>query len=299
LYDTWDDFTPAPGGPPLAGLAVAHSTDGGASWQVAYAAQAPVISQCPSDPAAVSYSQYLGAQPFVDPSNGTLVVAAEKITAPCPTSAGAPSNTPQPSAEVIFVSTDGGQHFGPEVKVADITASFATGVLALAPGRFMRNAEFPTLAMLGRDLYLAWNDGRSGRSHILISRSSDGTTWSSPTSVTVGTGDELQPALSSDGSSLQVLYYQRNQNNTLDVLVASSADGSIFSARRVTTQSSPGALTFPQADPAIAQTYMGDYIANVAAGGRRYYAWGDNRDTVTNFLYPQGRPDPNVYFARQ
>ena len=83
------------------------------------------------------------------------------------------------------------------------------------------------------------------------------------------------------------------------MLVASSTDGATFSARRVTTQSFPGALTFPQSDPVIAQAYMGDYIQNVAAGGHRYYAWGDNRDTVTNFLYPQGRPDPDVFFAKQ
>jgi hypothetical protein len=200
---------------------------------------------------------------------------------------------------VIFVSTDGGLHFGPEVKVADVTFSFPQGALELAPGRFVRNLEFPTLGLLGSSLYLAWNDGRSGQSHILISRSSDGTTWSSPASVTAGAGDELQPALSSDGSSLQVLYYERNQDNTLDTVVASSGDGASFHAQRVTTQSFPGALTFPQADPVIAQTYMGDYIANVAAGGHRYYAWGDNRDTLTDFLYPRGRPDPNVFFARQ
>jgi hypothetical protein len=43
---------------------------------------------------------------------------------------------------------------------------------------------------------------------------------------------------------------------------------------------------------------MGDYVANVSAGGHRYLAWGDNRDRVTNWLWPQGRPDPDVFFAR-
>ncbi|MEA2546976.1 MAG: hypothetical protein QOI09_2249, partial [Chloroflexota bacterium] len=31
----------------------------------------------------------------------------------------------------------------------------------------------------------------------------------------------------------------------------------------------------------------------------QYFAWGDNRDKVTNFLWPAGRNDPNIYFARQ
>ena len=44
---------------------------------------------------------------------------------------------------------------------------------------------------------------------------------------------------------------------------------------------------------------MGDYIANVSDGSHQYFAWGDNRDTVTDFLYPNGRSDPDVFFARQ
>jgi hypothetical protein len=29
------------------------------------------------------------------------------------------------------------------------------------------------------------------------------------------------------------------------------------------------------------------------------FAWGDNRDIVRDFLFPNGRNDPNVYFAVQ
>lgn len=312
LYDAWDDFSLASaavaggggggggGGAQveMSGLAVARSIDAGGHWTVTYAAKVPVVQTCPNDPNAIAVTQYFGAQPFVDRATGTLFVASEKISETCPSTPGAPSN-PETLSQVIFASTDGGQHFGPEVKVADAVFSFATGRLELAPGRVMRNADFPTVAMLGSDLFVVWNDGRSGRSHIMLSRSSDGTHWSAPAAVTSGIGDELQPAISSDGTSLQVLYYHRNPNNTLDVHVASSTDGSTFTFERVTDRSFPGALTFPQADPVIAQQYMGDYIANVAAGGRRFYAWGDNRDTVTNFLYPQGRPDPDVFLARR
>jgi len=44
---------------------------------------------------------------------------------------------------------------------------------------------------------------------------------------------------------------------------------------------------------------MGDYIANVGSGSHVYFAWGDNRDTVTDFTFPQGRNDPDVFFAKQ
>jgi hypothetical protein len=37
----------------------------------------------------------------------------------------------------------------------------------------------------------------------------------------------------------------------------------------------------------------------VSDGGHLYLAWGDNRDKVTNFLYPKGRNDPDVFFAKR
>jgi hypothetical protein len=310
LYDAWDDFSVASadaegggggggGGPvQLSGLAVARSIDAGGHWSVTYAAHVPLLQPCPGNPRASAFTQYLGAQPFVDPATGVLFVASEKISVTCPSSPTAPPN-PRTLSQVVFASTDGGQHFGPGTKIADAVFSLPSGALELAPGRLMRNADFPTLAMLGSSLFAAWNDGRTGRSHIVLSRSSDGVHWSGPVAVTSGSGDELQPAMSSDGANLEIAYYHRNPDNTLDVHLASSSDGSSFTFRRVTDRSFPGALTFPQADPVIAPAYMGDYIANVAAAGHRYFAWGDNRDVVTDLLYPQGRPDPDVFLARQ
>jgi hypothetical protein len=65
----------------------------------------------------------------------------------------------------------------------------------------------------------------------------------------------------------------------------------------VTTQSFPGVYNNPNFDPIIASAYMGDFIGSVSSCGHQYFAWGDNRDVVTNFLWPNGRHDPNVYFA--
>ena len=67
----------------------------------------------------------------------------------------------------------------------------------------------------------------------------------------------------------------------------------------MTTTSSRGTLTVPPSDPLLAIGYMGDYIANVSAGGHQYLTWGDNRDKVLNFLWPAGRNDPDVFFARR
>jgi hypothetical protein len=121
--------------------------------------------------------------------------------------------------------------------------------------------------------------------------------------VTSGTSDEAQPSITGDSSGLHILYYEitpvGDGTSMLDVLVSNSADGSSFGAKRITTQSFPGVFTFPQFDPIIAFTYMGDYIASASSGGHQFFAWGDNRDVVNSFLWPSGRHDPDVFFAKQ
>ena len=119
--------------------------------------------------------------------------------------------------------------------------------------------------------------------------------------ITSGTNDEVQPAMSAD-TGLHIAYYRiatdTSGNGLLDVMASNSTNGRTFKVQRVTSQSFPGVFTLPQFDPIIAFTYMGDYIANVSDGTHQYMAWGDNRDIVTNFLWPAGRHDLTS-FARQ
>lgn len=301
LVDTWDDvtvnFDPNTGNfTVLSGLTVAHSTDGGKTWSAVYADQIPIFTS--SD--FCSFHQYIGAQPIVGP-DGTVYVAALRVDVNDPTCSGAPET----ESESIFASHDGGATFGPGVKIADVTPSTGVpfGAFVLGPGQFMRNAEFPTLAFLGSTLYATWNDGGdgSGHSHIRLAKSTDGgATWST-SFVTSGSNDEAQPSLSADASGLHILYYEISPagdgTSVLDAFVSDSSDGSSFTATRVSNQSFPGVFTVPQFDPIIAFAYMGDYISGVSSGGHQYFAWGDNRDIVTNFLWPQGRHDPDVFFA--
>ena len=294
VYVAWDDFVfDRNTFTAKNGLPVSHSYDGGATWQVVYA------NQLIQPNFGCSFSQYIGANPLVDSRNGTLYVSTEKIV-----ENNDACNFPPPPinwSEVIFKSTDGGQTFGPETTVSDVTSSSPTGLFKLGEHQYMRNLEFPSTGIDGAgNVYVTWNDGRSGNSHVLLSKSPDGgATWGAPTSVTSGANDEMQPSLSIDGSGLHDLYYMRNADNTLDVVVANSGDGgATWSYKRVTSQSFPGVFTFPQLDPVIATAYMGDYIANVSNGGSQYFAWGDNRNIVTNFIWPQGRHDADVFFAR-
>lgn len=288
LYVAWDDVSLGSTGAGFTGLPVARSTDGGASWQVSYADRSPL-----PPPSSCSLQQYIGAQPIVNPNNGTLYVAAEKITVTDPNCTGGTTTF----SEWIFRSTDGGATFGAGTKIASVTPSVPNGLLGLAPGQYMRNLEFPTLAFFHNALYVAWNDGGLGASHIRLARSTNGGTAWSLSWATQGANDEVQPVLSAD-TALHLLYYRRNGDNTLDVFNSDSTNGSAFVTKRVTTQSFPGVFTIPPFDPVTPFAYMGDYIANISDGSHPYFAWGDNRDTVTNFMWPHGRHDPNVYFAK-
>lgn len=288
LYVGWDDFVLDPNtGATTTGLPVARSTDHGRSWSLHYA------DQIANDPSSCSFAQYLGAQPVVDPANGTLYVAAEKIAVTDPDCTGGQVAFSQ----VLFRSTDGGSTFGSAVVVGQVTSVPA---LELGPGMIVRTAEFPVLAVRGGRLWIAWNDAALGRSHIRFGTSSNGgATWSLGWASS-GTSDQIQPALAVDAHGLHLAYYQRNPNNTLDTVAADSTDsGSHFAAKALTTDPFPGVRTVPQFDPQLGFGYMGDYIAAVSDGAHLYYAWGDNRNRIVNFTHPAGRNDPDVFFARR
>jgi hypothetical protein len=297
LYDVWDDFTVDPNTfAELSGLPVAHSTDGGRTWTISYASQVSLF-----DPSGTScsFSQYIGAQPLV--AGGTIFDAAELISVNDPNCVGAAPTF----SEAVFASKDGGSTWtaGAVIPITSSTPQ-GFGVFQLGTAQFMRNLEFPTLASFKGNVYMAWNDGGdgSGHSHIRLAQLDSSGQVSKTSFITGGTNDEVQPAISAD-SALHIAYYQistdASGNGQLDVFVSNSNNGNSFKVQRVTSQSFPGVFTLPQFDPVIASTYMGDYIANVSDGQHQYIAWGDNRDIVTNFLWPNGRHDPDVFLARQ
>ncbi len=295
VYIAWDNFGCDDTGC-FEGLVLARSGDSGANWTTSYVDKHYDIFD--EENPNCSFQQYIGAQPLVDPKDGTLYVAAERFVVDDPTCEGGTASQDQS----MFVSTDGGANFGNRLKIADVTPATEFGAVNLGPGQFMRTVEFPTMAISKGALYVAWNNGSnatSDHSHIRLAKSTNhGSTWN-VSWATTGSNDEFQPALSADSDGLHLLYYQRNADNTLDVNLGNSSNGSNFNKKRVTTKSSPGVITVPQFDPIIAWGYMGDYIANVADGSHLYLAWGDNRDKVVNQLWPSGRNDPNVYFAKQ
>jgi BNR repeat-like domain len=287
VYAVWDDSSFDFGSGAFAqGLAVARSTDRGKDWELRYADRAF------SDPDSCSFRQYQGAQPLVDPANGVLYVAAERAVVTDPSCNGGTVSV----QEVLFKSKDGGRTFGPATTIADVTQ---VGGLDLGQGRVVRTAEFPVLTLHGGRLWAAWNALVGGRSHIMLAWSTNGGTNWSTSIATSGTTDEIQPALASDGNGVHLAYYQRNGNDSFDLVASDTVDGFHFRSTRITSTSFPVVVTVPQFDPVVAFGYMGDYVSVVSDGKSQYFAWGDNRDRVTNFLHPQGRHDPDVFFARR
>src|SRR5206468_2267842 len=103
----------------------------------------------PNGPPDCSFHQYIGAQSITG-TDGTLYVASLRIDATDPTCSGAPVT----ESEYIFASHDNGATFGGGVKIANVSSSTGPfGAFILGPAQYMRNLEFPTLAVRGSSLY--------------------------------------------------------------------------------------------------------------------------------------------------
>jgi hypothetical protein len=138
---------------------------------------------------------------------------------------------------------------------------------------------------------------------VFLVRSTDqGRTWSAPLRVNddATTNNQWMPcvAVAANGVVGVMFYDRRNDpaNLDTDVYLAQSFDGglSFLPNRRITDVSFPisrNDLTDP--NPFDLILFYEDYNRMVARGNEFYMVWADSRDTVG------GRPDPNIYFARQ
>ena len=186
------------------------------------------------------------------------------------------------------------------MKIASVTEAVPNGLLFLGPGRYMRDLEFPAIALRGNAIYVAWNDGACGPQphparHLHRRRAHLGGVVRHPRLRATRSSRRCRPMPAASTCSTTSAI----PTTPSTCWSATPRTAPAFATKRVTTQSFPGTLTIPQFDPIIAFGYMGDYIANVSDGSHQYFAWGDNRDTVTDFLYPNGRNDPDVFFAKQ
>lgn len=193
-------------------ILVARSTDCGQTWT-----KPTKLSE--------SYQVNQGTALAVDPRNGTLYVAWREF-----------SSSSSPNAILVAQSSDGGNSFSKVTTVQSLPdfnpstpanpAFFDQGISATS----FRSNAYPALAVDGNGVvYLAWAQrGINGNSdaRIVLSTSSDGTTWSAPQPIdnsavadnagnTFTRGSQLMPSLTVAGGKVMALYYDQREDHTV------------------------------------------------------------------------------------
>jgi hypothetical protein len=203
-------------------------------------------------------------------------------------------------------SPDGGLRFRRRTEIATpspvgtISAPLScTNTLQFGPGRYVRVQEFPMIAIgPSGAVFVTYNSGDGpGGSSIRVARSDDGgQSWFTKTVRSHATA--FMPAIAANAHGVDIVYYEQTTNRTMKVAIATSSDGLDYSNHNLSSVTFSMPVTLPPFDPSTAPCYMGDYVGATRQRGAAYTAWGDNRDAVTNQFWPNGRPDPDVYFAK-
>ncbi len=236
------------------------STDGGATWG---AQQSPADS--PSG---------LGGQPVVQP-NGTVVV---------------PFASGTENSERAFTSTDGGASWGSSVQIATVSHHPVAGLentsAHLSRLDTLREGPLPSAEIdASGKVYAVWSDCRfrsnCTSNDIIMSTSTSGTSWSSPTRVPIdaadSTADHFVPGIGVDpGSSgntarIGLTYYYYPNASCTDTTCQLYA-GYVSSADGGADWTAPTQLAGPMTLAWLPNTsqgrMFGDYIStSVLSGG--------------------------------
>jgi len=279
VYFGFVAMTPAQGA-----VAVSTSLDGGLSWSsqswvtsFTSVADKPAIAQSAGKLYVFYQNQALMSTVS---SNGGL-----NWTSPATIEAGGRNAAPvvdRTGSVYVFYNT------ADAIKVARAGSSRTTSIsnavaLQSRPTQYRANIYATAGIAPNGTMYVAWADGRNQATgnDILVSRSVNGTSWSSPSRVNTdaGNADQLMPALtvSKDGSITVAWLDTRNDPSRVnyDVYMARSVDGVSYGGNsRVSAVSSN-----PNNDPRMQGQMIGDYFAMGAGSGNVYVVWTDTRNS--------------------
>ncbi len=149
----------------------------------------------------------------IDPNTGAVYIAWRQFATPA-----APATPTVGDAIYMVKSTDGGQTFTAPQLVANISP-FDQGSTVFS----FRTNSYPTMVVDGTGrVYIAWAQrgvGPSGDARIVISTSTNGTTWSAPTAVDnqAGRGHQFMPAMTFAGGHLMLIYYDLRDDSTVGI----------------------------------------------------------------------------------
>jgi hypothetical protein len=283
VYFAFVAFSPAQGA-----VAVSRSVDGGLSWAAqtwatsfTSAADKPTLAAGKSN--LYLYWQGTGLQTRVSADSGANWGAVSTLDAngrnatPVVDSKGNVNVFYTTNSSINLArSTNGGASYSVST-VSNVTA------LQARPTHY-RAAIYPAAGVdANGTLYVAWADGRNAGhgNDILLSYSTNGSSWSSPMTVNKdsGSADQLMPALTVGRDGVVTVAWLDNRNDSnnynYDVYMATSTNGgqSFGANTRVTEVSSN-----PNNDPRTQGTMIGDYFATASGNGVVYTFWTDTRN---------------------
>ena len=264
IYVTWtrfkfnrldDSYVESP-------IVLSYSDDGGANWSGPHAVSSPDLN----------FDQ--GSVPAVGP-NGEVYVVFENG-----------NGTGFNGQAMVAKSVDGGNSFAHPVKVDDIIEICdhfnVDGRCAIKNSNWRVNS-FPSIAVDGTTgrVYVVWGDSRRGNADVRFSRSTDGgTTWSTSTIVNsdLSGADQVYPWIAvAENGVTQVEFQQRDDtpgNRLLNTFLSTSIGGVNF-GKQVLVSSGP-------TDPNInfSGTFIGDYNGLAATAHAVHPIWTDARRVV-------------------
>jgi hypothetical protein len=220
-------------------IATQFSADGGLTWSVAVSGPGFPGRRSIQGPSAAP-----GVQPVVRPDGSVVIPYFDETQL------------------AAIRSTDGGVTWSGAIPIAPAGYRQHAGV-RVAP---LPSAEVDRAGTI----YVAWADctrrASCAGNDLLVVRSADGVSWSSPVRVPTGAPDAELPGLAATGSGRLALAYYILRGRSLDVAFVSSRDGGVrwSKPQRLNSRSVPLGWIVETSQGSM----VGDYISTSFAGNR-------------------------------
>ena len=195
-----------------------------------------------------SYKLNQGTIAAINPATGAIYVAWRQF-----------ATTGESDAIVFTKSTNGGKSFTKGSQVGLINP-FDQGSTSVS----FRTNTYPTMAVDGDGrVYLAWAQrgvGPGGDARIVVTRSSDGSGWTTPVAAdpSPARGHQIMPVLSFAAGKLMLVFYDLREDHTIGIFTPTS--NGLFSE----TREPRGDLSPAPGEPA---KVFNEFIADVAPSG--------------------------------